>query len=171
MRRIYAGLIALISLMVMTPFFFAASCVLNKADNVIGWNITFLEKQLTDKQTFVFYYGTDRCFSCQTAKKALKESSAWQEAVKAFKKAQQQKFAVYWYSEYIYRPQGQKRRDFDQKLIQLFEKQQIKNGKALVKSGVPLIIFFKDGQNVNELNAWKGPNKIADLVQGLKDLT
>lgn len=164
-------MIGLLGLLVLTPLLFAASCVLNKEKNVVGWNINFLEQQLKDEETFVFYYGTDRCPNCQEAKKALKESSAWQDAVKNFKTKQKKAFAIYWYSEYIYQPQGKKRREFDQKLIKLLTKYKISKGKEMVESGVPLIIFFKEGKNINQTNAWKGPKQIDDLVKKLKELT
>ena len=170
LAKLIGPLFGVLTLLVSIPFFSAAKCVLTQPKNFVGWNITALEQQLKRKDTFVFYYGTDRCPSCREAKKALKGNTKWQTAVKQFKEQKKQPFAVYWYSEYVYSPKGTKRRAFDQKLIAVFKKYNVVNGTKMVESGVPLLIFFKNGQNQNTTNAWKGPKAIASLVQQLEDL-
>lgn len=167
-KKIFRLILALIFCIFLIPFFTAAGCK-NKANNM-GWNINKLEKQLKNKETFVFYYGTDRCEFCQSAKKILTTNSNIKNAIKNYKNNAKVEFLIYWYST-VNDPKKAARREFDQKLKQLFQKMDIKNGDALVESGVPLILFFKQGKLITEKNVWSGKDFEAKFIKNLKKLS
>ena len=169
----------LLLLICLSPVLLASRCALDS--NRMGWDSKALVKQLDDQETFVFFFGTDKCPACLKVKNKIYQDDEIQQAISDFKRKTDRKYAIYWYLSHFEQPNGVAYQKFIGELNEIFRKRKIKKidfgvdpnselAKEMAKDkflqfyGSPNIIFWKNGQPTNQIFGGFSPVKETEFT-------